>query len=445
MSGFRHFLWWSYRLAAPLALAVVVPWLAVKGLMDRRWRGVLTGRLALGRKDGGPGPGRPFWLHAVSVGEVLALRAVVKRMRTEAPELPLVISTSTPTGNRLARDTMPEGVRIRYFPLDTAGCVRRALDQENPCAAAIMETEIWPTFFRACRRRDVPLAIINGRMSSTSFRRYRRIRSLIGELLGGVRLGFFQTDADLQRFAALGLQDGRGSVPGNLKYDLDNLQALTSGSSAGADIVAAWRDQGKGREARPLIVAGSTKPGEEKMVLDALAPLMRQRPGLLLLLAPRHPERFDEIARLLENCGFPHRRRSALGEGEAPQPDCRVLLLDSLGELAGVYGQGTAAFVGGSLVPEGGHNILEPAFFGRPILFGPHMDNFDEMAALFIQRDAAIRISSADQLAPAVERLLDNAAAARETGRKARLILDENQGAAAAIAGALVSLSGDSG
>jgi 3-deoxy-D-manno-octulosonic-acid transferase len=179
------------------------------------------------------------------------------------------------------------------------------------------------------------------------------------------------------------------------------------------------------------------------MILDALAPLMRERPDLLLLLAPRHPERFDEAARLLENCGFPWCRRSALGDG-APPPGCRVLLLDSLGELAGVYGECTAAFVGGSLVPEGGHNILEPAFFGRPVLFGPHMDNFAEMAELFVRREAAVRLSGPEQLAPAVRRLLDDPPAAEACGRRARLILEENQGASSAIADALFRLAGDS-
>ncbi len=447
MSGSRV-LWWSYRLAGALALGLAVPWLAVKGLANPLWRGVLAGRLALRAGPGGLHTGElggPFWLHAVSVGEVLALRAVVERMQSAAPELPLVVSTSTPTGNRLARDTMPEGVTVRYFPLDTTGCVRRALDQERPCAAAIMETEIWPAFFLTCRRRGIPLAIINGRMSPTSLGRYRKIRSLIGEVLGCVHRGCFQTEADLQRFVELGLPASRGSVPGNLKYDLENLQALTSGSTSGAGIAAAWRKQGDGREARPLVVAGSTKPGEEQMVLHALAPLMHEHPGLLLLLAPRHPERFDEVARLLENCGFPFSRRSCIGLDQPPPAGCRVLLLDSLGELAGVYGQSTAAFVGGSLVPEGGHNILEPAFFGKPVLFGPHMDNFAEMAALFTRREAAFQLSTADQLAPLVRRLLDDPAAADQAGREARLILEENQGAAAAIAGTLVQLVKQSG
>jgi 3-deoxy-D-manno-octulosonic-acid transferase len=441
-------LWWIYRLAGPLALGLAVPWLAFKGLANPLWRGVLAGRLALGEgllDRRAVERGGPFWLHAVSVGEVLALRAVVERLQTAVPDLPLLVSTSTPTGNRLALETMPEGVRVRYFPLDTAGCVRRALARERPCAAAIMETEIWPAFFIACRRRGIPLAIINGRMSATSLGRYRKIRSLIGEVLGGVCCGCFQSQADLQRFVDLGLPPDRGSVPGNLKYDLENLQALTSGSAAGAGIAAAWRDQGDGREARPLVVAGSTKPGEEQLVLDALAPLMHERPGLLLLLAPRHPERFDEVARLLENCGFPFSRRSAIGPGQPPPPGCRVLLLDSLGELAGVYGQSTAAFVGGSLVAEGGHNILEPAYFGKPVIFGPHMDNFAEMAALFTRREAAFQLSSADQLAPVVRRLLDDPAAADLAGRRARWILEENQGAAAAIAAALLQLANSSG
>jgi 3-deoxy-D-manno-octulosonic-acid transferase len=280
-------------------------------------------------------------------------------------------------------------------------------------------------------------------MSPTSLRRYLLVRPLIEEVLAGVDCGCFQTRADLERFVGLGLPADRGSVPGNLKYDLENLQALTSGSSAGADIAAAWRQEGDGRQSRPLVVAGSTKPGEEKMILDALAPLLRERPGLLLLLAPRHPERFDEAAKLVEACGLPWCRRSALGPGEMPPPGTRVLLLDSLGELAGTYRECTAAFVGGSLVPEGGHNILEPAFFGRPIIFGPHMDNFAEMAELFIHRQAAFRLAGADQLEPTVRRLLDVPPAARETGRRARRILEENQGAASTIAGALIRLAGN--
>jgi len=434
--------WWTYRLAGPLALALAVPWLAVKGLANPAWRDVLPGRLALGQREPSP-TDRPVWLHAVSVGEVLALRAVVERLRAETPSLPLLVSTSTPTGHRLARDSMPEGVRVRYFPLDTTGCVRRALDRERPRAAAIMETEIWPVFLHLCAHRGVPLAIINGRMSPTSLRRYRRVGGLMAGLLGDVDLGLFQTADDRQRFVDLGLPAERASVPGNLKYDMDNLGALTSGSPAGADIAAAWRKRGHGPAERPLVVAGSTKPGEEQMVLDALRPLMAEREGLLLLVAPRHPERFDAVAALLEQSGLPCCRRSTLTDGEAPPVDCRLLLLDSLGELAGVYGQASAAFVGGSLVDEGGHNILEPAFFSRPVLFGPHMDNFAEMATLFIERRAAVPLASAEALGPAVRRLLDTPEEAEAIGRRGRLILEENQGAAAATAGALAALAGN--
>jgi len=443
VAGSRNLLWWAYRLAGPLALGLVAPWLAVKGVTTPRWRGVLPGRLGLG---GGRSPEgaleQPFWLHAVSVGEVLALRALVERMRTAAPRLPLVVSTSTPTGNRLARDTMPGGVSVRYFPLDTPGCVRRALDRERPCGVAIMETEIWPAFFRACRRRGIPLAIINGRMSPTSHRRYRLVRPLVADTLDCVTRGFFQTAEDRRRYVDLGLAGERAAVPGNLKYDLDNLRALTGGNRAGADLVAAWRGQGNGSAARPLVAAGSTKPGEEKMLLEALVPLMRERKDLLLLIAPRHPERFDEAARLLEQSGPPWCRRSAIADGGVPPEGCRLLLLDTLGELAGVYGECTAAFVGGSLVPEGGHNILEPAFFGKPVLFGPHMDNFAEMASLFVRRGAATRLASAADLAPAVLRLLDDPTAAAQTGTRARAILEENQGASTAISAALLGLAG---
>lgn len=443
VAGSRHLLWWTYRLAAPLALGLVAPWLAMKGMTTPRWRGVLRGRLGLG---GGAvpdrGAGRPFWLHAVSVGEVLALRALVERMRADAPELPLVVSTSTPTGNRLARDAMPHGVKVRYFPLDTPGCVRRALDRERPRGAAIMETELWPAFFRACRRRTIPLAIINGRMSATSHRRYRLIRPLVADTLACVTLGLFQTEEDRRRFVDLGLAGERATVPGNLKYDLDNLRSLTGVNRAGAAVVAAWRARGAGPATHPLVAAGSTKPGEEKMLLDALMPLMREHPGLLLLIAPRHPERFEEAARLAEQSGMPWCRRSQIADGGAPPDGCRLLLLDTLGELAGVYGECTAAFVGGSLVPEGGHNILEPAYFGKPVLFGPHMDNFAEMAALFSSRGGAIRLASVADLGPAVRGLLENPAAAVETGANARAVLEENQGAAAVIAAALLRLAG---
>jgi 3-deoxy-D-manno-octulosonic-acid transferase len=374
-------------------------------------------------------PPGALWVHAVSVGEVNAAIPLVNALRERHPGRPLLITTITPTGSARVRALWGEGVHHVYLPYDLHGMVRRFLERVRPSLVVVIETELWPNLFVACARAEVPVVIANARLSERSLRGYRWLGPLIRLALSGVRLIAAQSEADAARFRVLAGDEARIEVTGNLKFD----QPLPRASREEA---LAWRAAGG---ARPTWVAASTHAGEEDAVLEAHQRLRERWPEALLLWAPRHPERFGAVAERVREAGLPLRRRSV---ERSPDAGCAVFLIDSLGELPGFLAAGDVAFVGGSLVEIGGHNLLEPAALGLPVLSGPHTFNFAEISAMLHAAGALETVSDAAGLAAAVDRLLARPEEARRRGREGRQRVDRERGALARTLALIESVAG---
>jgi 3-deoxy-D-manno-octulosonic-acid transferase len=418
-----------YSLLLTVGALVALPWFLWKGRSSGKY--LRTFRERMGRLpvylnvDGD----RSIWIHAVSVGEVLAARPLVPVLRERFPRHRLFLSTTTMTGNEVARKSVRGVDGLFYAPFDFPHPVRSALDVLNPSLLVLVETELWPNLIHEARRRGTRVALVNGRLSSRSFPRYRRVKRLLRPVLSEVDLFLMQGEVHAERARDLGAPPERVQVTGNLKYDAvepgrlpERLARLIQG----------------GAEPRPLWVAGSTVGGEEELVLAAFHRVRERVPRARLLVAPRHPERFASVAPLVEAAGFRCLRRSALDP--LAWRDGEVLLLDSLGELAQVYALASVVFVGGSLVPAGGHNILEPAVAGRAVVVGPHMENFQEIAEQFRGEGALVQVASPDELAREVSALLVDAERRRGLGERARALVSRNRGAVSRTADALGSL-----
>jgi 3-deoxy-D-manno-octulosonic-acid transferase len=412
-----------YNIALSAAFLVAAPFYLWKGRRTGKY--LRTFRERLGRlpplERGGE---RSIWVHAVSVGEVLAVRGLVESLKRRFPGRRVFLSTTTVTGNAVARQG-GVGDGLFFAPFDWPGPVRRALEAVDPALLVLVETELWPNLIHEARRRGTRVALVNGRISPRSFPRYRRLRGLLRDVLAEVDLFLMQGEAHARRVREMGAPADRVRVLGNLKYDAP---VAVSGAPA-----AAASDEG-----RPLWVAGSTAAGEEALVLEAFRRAREQVPGLRLLLAPRHPERFDAVAALVAAAGFECARRSRLAGG--PWRGGEVLLLDTMGELAAAYAAATVVFVGGSLVPAGGHNVLEPAAQARAIVVGPHMQNFQEIADDFRAEGALLAVRSAGELADAVVALVQDQGRRAEMGRKAQALLERHRGAVDATVSALTGL-----
>jgi 3-deoxy-D-manno-octulosonic-acid transferase len=399
-----------YTVALYVALLVGAPWYAIR---FRRYFPTLKDRLGYLSI---PVLQRSIWVHAVSVGEVKAVQRLVEQLRPTRPGNLIVLSTVTPAGQELAKSIPGLADHVFYFPLDLPGSVRRTLEHVNPELVLVAETEIWPNFLQECRRRSIPVVMVNGRISDRSYPRYRAIRRWLAPVLDNYSVLGVQTEQDRQRIEAIGATSKKVTVFGNLKYD-----AAPASKPLPDDLAALLtRDT-------PLWIAASTMPGEDELVLSAFAELRRQHPRLRLLIAPRHPERFNAVEQLVRTKGFNCTRRSRIAPDGATSED--IVLLDSIGELASTFAYATAVFMGGTLAPRGGHNILEPAAFSKPIVFGPHMENFREIRDLFVEAGAAIEISDAAELAPAIAKLLAEPASAADLGARARSVVDRNNGA----------------
>jgi 3-deoxy-D-manno-octulosonic-acid transferase len=369
------------------------------------------------------------WIHAVSVGEAMAALPLAQRLKKEFPGHPIVISTTTATGQSTARGRMGFADAVFYFPLDSGGPVRRTLRAVRPAVVVILETEIWPNFLRETRRAGVPVVFVNARISDRSFRRYRFANAVlfgfVRRVVANAQAFLAQSEEDAARLRDIGAPAERVFVTGNLKYD-------ATPPAAGA--LAAWLQreiEQHGR--RPLIVAGSVTASEESLVLIAFGILQGEQRRALLVLAPRKPERFDVAANLIAESKREYLRRSALSlNGAHPTAigdATSVVLLDSVGELASLYGLADAVFVGGSLVPDGGHNILEPACFGKPPIFGPSMENFREIAARFLQADAGVQVRSPEDLGVAWIELVNDPDRREKMGVAAQDLVERNRGA----------------
>ncbi len=403
-----------YTAVLAAALILASPWYLV------RFRKYMP---AVGERLGyvGPQTGPAIWIHAVSVGEVRAVDRMIERLRDAFPGRRLVLSTTTPTGRALA---LAEGRvdRVIYFPLDLPGAVARSLDRIRPEMVIVAETEIWPNFLRECERRRAPVFMVNGRVSDTSYDRYRLAARWLPRVLDGYRLLGMQSDEDARRVIDLGAPRARTVVLGNVKYD-----APASTPTLDDALDAALSAM------QPMWIAASTAAGEEPMVLEAYGRLRRAHPGLRLLIAPRRPERFGEVEAMIAARALRSARRSALPE----EPDADVLLLDSIGELAAAFRHAAVVFMGGTLVPRGGHNVLEPARFRKPVVFGPHMENFRDMARTFLDAGAAVQVADAAELARAVARMLEDPELAERIGTRAARVAERNAGATARTVGAI--------
>jgi 3-deoxy-D-manno-octulosonic-acid transferase len=376
---------------------------------------------------------RVLWLHCVSVGETQAARPLAQALLEAYPNYALVVSTTTKTGQSLAREVFgAPAAAVFYFPFDWAWTVRRALRRVNPSAVLIMETELWPNFLRLCREQNVPVAIVNGRLSEKSVRGYRRVPRFIARVVNDLTLALMQTEADAARLRELGLS--RVEVSGNVKFDLApgrDEHALTDELRARFAFDAA----------RPLIVAASTHAPEERIALEAFQAARREHPSARLLVAPRHPERFAEVAALLANSSLTFARRSAPAQSSDTAAD--AVLLDTIGELRAVYPLAALVFVGGSLAPAGGHNVLEPALAGACIVTGPHTFNFAAVVQDFLAADALAQVSDADELARVWAALLADDARRRQLAANARAALEQNRGATARTVEMLESILGN--
>jgi len=434
-----------YSLLTASAMLLASPYLLFHALRRGQSLGSLRERFGWGYgAEVRAGDGGAIWVHAVSVGELLAVLPLLQRLKEHFPERRVVVSTTTATGQRLARERLSWADAIFYFPLDWRGPVRRALAAVRPAMVVIAETEIWPNFLGAASERGVPIAFVNGRLSERSYKRLRRAARISPGVIGGFErrvlsfasLYLMQSDADAERLLDLGAPRARVVVTGNLKYDLAQPEPGP---------LAAWLSRELLRAQRgPVIVAGSLADGEGRPVLEALSAIEREWPGALLVFAPRKPQNFDSAARAIEASGRAVIRRSALdldrGSAAALAAPRSVLFLDSVGELAGLYALAEAVFVGGSLVPVGGHNILEPAIAGRAPVFGPSMDNFKEMAARFCDAGAGIEVSGAAELAAAWSGLLRDPQERERRGVAAKALVERYRGATEAAVERLSAL-----
>jgi 3-deoxy-D-manno-octulosonic-acid transferase len=376
--------------------------------------------------------GRPvIWLHCVSVGETQAARPLARALVKRFPAHALVVSTTTLTGQRVAREAFRDlAASVFYFPFDWAWSVRRALDAVNPSVVLLMETELWFRFLKECERRSVPVALVNGRISRRSFNRYKLIRAFVSRVLDTLSLAVMQTEEDAARIVSLGLAPDRVKVSGNVKFDLEadaDVHALTDEMRARFAL-----DDGR----RPLVVAASTHAPEERIVLEAFK-LLRASSGEetqpRLLIAPRHPERFSEIATLLDSCGLSWVRRT--GAPTKDEHDCDAILLDTVGELRAIYPLAEIVFVGGSIAATGGHNVLEPAAAAKCIVTGAHTFNFTEIVRLLAARGALVQLPALPDtempaaLARTLRELLTDPERRQLLGTNALAVLNQNRGA----------------
>jgi 3-deoxy-D-manno-octulosonic-acid transferase len=357
-----------------------------------------------------------IWIHAVSVGEVLAVSELVRQLRSEYSEHRVVVSTTTDTGQKLAASRFG-AENVFYFPFDLAFCVRPYFDALHPELIVVAETEFWPNFLRAANRRGVRVVIVNARISDRSLPGYRRWQRLLSRVLSNVDLFLAQTPEDARRLAEIGADPNRVRVGGNLKFDIPPPPAPA--------IVAQLRSALAASAAGPVLVCGSTVDGEDPLLLAAFKSVLARHPSAAMLLAPRHPERFDQVADQLRQSELKFFKRS-IWNGESLSG--RVLLIDSIGELASLYALAHIAFVGGSLVPRGGHSIVEPAQHGVAILVGPHTENFRDIVELFRSHDA-VRIVDPADLGRAFTDLLSNEAERIALGRRAHETLQSQRGA----------------
>jgi 3-deoxy-D-manno-octulosonic-acid transferase len=415
-----------YSLYSVLVLAVAVlasPWFVYQALRYKKYVASLGQRMGYLPVSFNMDADESIWIHAVSVGEVLTARPLISDLKRRYPELRMFLSTTTMAGQQLARRSVQDVDAVFYFPFDLSIFVRRTLDLVRPKLFVMMETEIWPNLLYECRKRGVKTAVVNGRLSPRSFSRYRMVRGFMRRVLDHVDRFLVQSEESARRFIDLGADPARVVVTGSLKFDSLDLSPNALQARARDRVLRYFRVPAS----RPVIVAGSTMKGEEQAVLRAFRRVRTTAPTTLLVIAPRHPERFAEVEQLVRSEGWKTARRSDLAIDNEPRVD--VVVLDTIGELAIVYQIATVVFVGGSLVATGGHNVLEPAVFGKPIVFGPHMQNFAEIADAFVTNGAGVQVAGDPQLDEALISLISDPVRRARLGAAARALVEANRGA----------------
>lgn len=411
-----------YEAVLAIAFLLAIPYFAFIGFLRGKYFGNFSerfGRYQAARRS------HDLWVHAVSVGEVMAAQPVVARVMRERPGTSLVVTTITSTGQQTARRLFPQATTT-YLPFDFTASVRRFLDHHDPRLFVLFETEIWPNVLRRTSERGVPMILVNGRLSDNSFPRYRLLSPIVRPLMSLFRHVLTREETDRERFIEIGVPRERTEVSGNVKFDFEPDDApLDFGEQLAAMV-----------SGRAVFVAGSTTEGEDELLIPLLPQL---GDAVFTILAPRKPERFDVVAALLDAADIPYARRTALERsGEA-----RVMLLDSIGELARVYRYASVAFVGGSLLPTvGGHNLIEPAAAGAPVIFGPHVWNFREIVGRFLEQQAVIQVHSPEELIETVQRLIGDDDLRRTYAARAAVVVNANRGAAARTASRVLELLG---
>ena len=415
-------------LATPL-ISLVMLW---RGCFDRSYRAHFYERFGFGAEL----PAGGVWVHAVSVGEVNAAAALVTTLRERYPSVPVLVTTLTPTGALRAKTLFKDLAQVRYIPFDLPGSVRRFFKRVQPRLAVIFETELWPNLYYQCDRRKIPLVLASARISSRSVGRYRRLGSLFRDALARPVVVAAQGEGDASRFVSLGADPDRTHITGNIKFDFSVPQDIGERGRRLREFYAG---------SRPMWVAGSTHGGEEDIVLEAHQIVRGMHPRALLVLVPRHPPRFEEVAHGLQRAGIRFVRRSQrAGErAAAAAAAADVLLVDTLGELLDFYAAADVAFVGGSLVPIGGHNLLEPAALGVPIVTGPYNGNSADIAKLLIERGAAEVVHGAAELGGRVAALLSDPDERERIGAVGRDCVDSNRGALGKLLGLIEPLLRD--
>jgi 3-deoxy-D-manno-octulosonic-acid transferase len=364
---------------------------------------------------------KPIWLHAVSVGEVMAIRGLLEELR-KTTDKKFVISTVTATGNKIAQGLAKSSDFVTYLPLDLSFIVRSVIDRINPSLFIVAETEIWPNLISYLYRKNIPIITVNGRISDASFKGYLSIKILLKSILEKVSLFCVQTERDAKRLICLGAASDKIRITGNMKFDTeDDKDKIRDVPDYRLKLGLDSQDK--------LLIAGSTHAGEEEIILDVYKDLRIDFPNLKLLIAPRHPQKSKDVAQIVSRLGL---RSIFISSLPLKCPSCTtnpVFILDTLGQLPSFYAIADIVFVGGSLIKKGGHNILEPASVAKPILFGPYMFNFHDITDLFLSHKAAIMVHSQEDLKTNIEHLLGNPLQANELGQRARQLIMQNQGA----------------
>ena len=369
----------------------------------------------------------PIWIHAVSVGEVIASSSLIKSLRKEYPDIKIILSTVTDTGQQIAKEKIKEADYIIYFPFDFSWSVKRALNTINPIICIIMETELWPNFLREANKKAIPVAVINGRISERSFKRYEIISLFMKNVLESVTLFSMQTEDDAKRAIALGADKSNARVSGNIKYDNEFKEIEEE------KVKEIKNTLGVNNSDR-IFIAGSTHPGEEDIVVKLYSNILKNYPDFRLVIAPRHIDRVGEVEEIVKKMGLDTVRKTAILKGSHQSPVTShqlkpVIILDTIGELGFMYSIADIVFVGGSLIPHGGQNILEPAFYKKPVIFGKYMMNFQEIAKEMILSGGGIQVNNEEDLIREVGGLLNNKKKMIEIGEKGYQVIMKNRGA----------------